>query len=112
LKIKRINNFLKRRGFFICFSFHGGAGYSRCFPAPLELYFIILLFIKLKIGGKREMKLELERHRIKIIPESGIDEAYLEEVFKFKRHGESLKVTRINEGMGLSEWSYLEINGK
>ena len=58
------------------------------------------------------MKLELERYRIKIIPENGMDEAYLEEVFKLKRHGDNLKITRINEGMGLSEWAYLEINGK
>lgn len=58
------------------------------------------------------MKLEFERCKIKIIPEGGIDEAYLEEVFRFKQHRKSLKITRINEGMELSEWGYLEINGK
>jgi len=57
------------------------------------------------------MKLEVERYRIKIIPESEIDEAYLEEVLGLKKKEDTIKAKRVN-AINMSCWAYLEIKAK
>ena len=54
------------------------------------------------------MKLEVERHRILIIPENETDEAYLEEVFNLRKEGDTVEAKREN-AIGLDSWAYLEI---
>lgn len=57
------------------------------------------------------MKLEVERTRLKIIPETPQDEAMLEEVFALRREGDFVKLVRRNASR-LSCWAYAEVNGK
>ena len=54
------------------------------------------------------MRLRVDRAAIMIIPESPIDEAYLEEVLKLR--SEDCRVTgkRVN-AMGVNGWAYLEV---
>jgi hypothetical protein len=49
------------------------------------------------------MKLEMDRNSMKIVPESAVDEAYLEEVFGLRNQGDSAIVIREN-AMSLSCW--------
>jgi len=57
------------------------------------------------------MKLELERHRMLIIPENEMEEAYLEGVYNLQDEGDMVEAKRVN-AMGLSCWAYLEIKVK
>lgn len=54
------------------------------------------------------MKLEVERFRLRIIPESALDEAYLEEVLCLMKDGDSVPMVRRNV-TGLSCWAHAEI---
>ena len=54
------------------------------------------------------MKMEVRRDSIVIIPESELDEAFLEEVLGLREAGDSIPARRKN-AMGLSCWAYLEI---
>ena len=54
------------------------------------------------------MELRIEKHRILIIPETEMEEAYLEEIYKLKNDGDKVQATRVN-AMGLCCWAYLEI---
>ena len=55
------------------------------------------------------MKLEVERYRLKIVPESEIDKAYIEEVLGLRQDGDSIPCRRVN-AMGLNAIAYLEIS--
>ena len=52
------------------------------------------------------MRLLALRSCIQIIPESKIDEAYLEEVFGLRNEGDFIKAKRVN-AIGLSCWAHL-----
>ena len=54
------------------------------------------------------MKLQIDRYSIKIIPESEIDKAYLEEILGLKQDVDRVDVRRVN-AVSLSCWAYLEI---
>ena len=54
------------------------------------------------------MKLEIGHHAIRIIPESVVDEVYLEEKFGLRKKNDGAYARRVN-AMGLSCWGYLEI---
>ena len=54
------------------------------------------------------MKMDCERYRITIEPESEIEEAYLEAVLGLKEDGDKCEVKRVN-AHDLSCWAYLEI---
>lgn len=54
------------------------------------------------------MKLQINRYYISIIPESEVDEAYLEEVLGLKEAHQEATAERIN-AMGLNCWAYLVI---
>jgi hypothetical protein len=53
------------------------------------------------------MKLEVERDRLLIKPETPQDEAYLEEVLGLRKMGDTVEIMRVN-AMGLSCWAYAE----
>ena len=55
------------------------------------------------------MKLKVERHSIKIIPESETDEAYLEEVLGLHSPHDSKVTARRVNAIRLSCWAYLEL---
>ena len=54
------------------------------------------------------MKLEVERQRMLIIPESEMEEAYLEAIYNLQDGGDKVEAKRVN-AMGLHCWAYLEI---
>lgn len=54
------------------------------------------------------MKMEIGRYSIKIIPETKVDIAYIEEVLSLKNGGDSIPATRLN-AMGLASIAYIEI---
>ena len=57
------------------------------------------------------MKLEAQSDRIIIIPESEMEETYLEAVTGLKENGEECQAIRVNPYQ-LSCWNYLEIKKK
>ena len=54
------------------------------------------------------MKLEVKRYGLKIIPQSEVEEAWIEEVLKLREKGDSIPLVRVAP-VGLpSEIAYLE----
>jgi hypothetical protein len=53
------------------------------------------------------VKLVVRRYSLQIIPESPIDEAYLEECLGLTHSGDTVLLRRVNAG-GLSCWAYAE----
>jgi len=56
-------------------------------------------------GG--EMNLKVYRYSIQIIPESAVDNAFIEEVLGLKENGDSVKLTRVNV-TGFGTLGYIE----
>lgn len=54
------------------------------------------------------MKLIVNRYSLDIVPESPIEEAYLETVLGLKRQGDSVPLVRQN-AIGLSCWGHAEV---
>jgi uncharacterized protein YdeI (YjbR/CyaY-like superfamily) len=54
------------------------------------------------------LEFRIKKNRILIIPQTEMEEAYLEEVYKLKNAGDKVQATRVN-AMGLHCWAYLEI---
>ena len=52
------------------------------------------------------MKFNVKRHNVTITPESGLDEAYIEEVLKLRKDGDTCLLVRKNT-LGLSYMTYL-----
>ena len=57
------------------------------------------------------MKLEVSRFCIRVIPENDMDEAYLEEVMRLRKAGETAVAKRVN-AVGMSCWAYMEIRAE
>jgi len=55
------------------------------------------------------MKLDLEKHRILITPETEMEESYLEAILDLKEDGDKCEAKRVN-AHGLYCWAYLEIS--
>lgn len=60
------------------------------------------------------MRLEVERSRLKIVPETPQDEAMLEEVFLLREEGDSAPLVRRNAGAGINAfcWGYAEVRAR
>lgn len=57
------------------------------------------------------MKLNIERYSLQIIPETPVDEAWLEEVLGLMKEGDSVPLVRVHP-MDLSCWAYVEAKAK
>ena len=96
-----------------------GKGSVNNFPVPVTIDNRKRVFIifpgKKQINGGEAIKIELERDGIKLIPESDLEIAFVEDTLGLKKNGDSIRLTRkssysqVAEGIETLEYLRTEV---